>query len=332
MKKIWSLNNTERGMRKIFHRSRLSAPMSVCGLLLLTTIFLSCHKEKKENQQEDVLFSIDGNSLSLSDVESKIPVGIEPADSASLFDKIVDNWIETAVLAKLAESKLPDLEDIDSKVEAYRNRLIVAEYLRMMEESQRQKVSSDSVRAYYDAHKKELLTESPLVKVIYMKVASSSPGIEEIKELIFRATDDDIDQLEKNWMETALQYDYFGSTWIDWQTLADQIPYRFYDPDAFLQSTDNFETTYNGSTYIFHISDYLPTGSEQPYEFAANEISSMLERSKIGSYEDALVRSLVEKAIKEDRFVIVNYDPLKRSFINKSIKTTNKDTKIDEEI
>ena len=69
MKKIWSLNNTERGMRKIFHRSRLSAPMSVCGLLLLVTIFLSCHKEKKENQQEDVLFSIDGNSLSLSDVE-----------------------------------------------------------------------------------------------------------------------------------------------------------------------------------------------------------------------------------------------------------------------
>lgn len=330
MKKIWSVDNIERGMRINIHRSRLSAPINICGLLLLTTLLLSCHQEKREDPQEDVLFSIDGRSLTFSEVESKIPVGIEPADSASLFDKIVDNWIETAVLAKLAESKLPDLEDIDSKVEAYRNRLIVAEYLRMMNESQRYKVSPDSIRAYYDAHKGELLTESPLVKGVYMKVAASSPGIEEIKELVFRATEDDIDQLEKNWMETALQYDYFGGTWVDWQTLADQIPYRFYDPDAFLQSTDNFVTTYNGSTYIFHISDYLPTGSEQPFEFASNKISAMLERSKIGSYEDALVRSLVEKAIKEDRFVIVNYDPLKRSFINKSIKTTNKDININE--
>lgn len=327
MKKIRTANNIERGMRIRIHRSRLSATMKVCGLILLVSVFFSCGKGKQQDYEKDVLFSVDGKSLTMTEVESKIPVGIEPVDSAALFDKVVSSWLESAVLAQFAESKLPDVDDIDRKVEAYRNRLIVAEYLRMMREGQRQKVSGDSIKAYYNAHKRELLTESPLVKGVYMKVAASTPGIDKVKELIFRSSEEDIDQLEKNWMETALQYDYFGSTWIDWQTLADQIPYRFYDPDAFLASTNNFETTYNGSTYIFHISDYLPSGSEQPFEFASGRISSILERSNMARYEEALVKSLIDKAIKEDRLVVVNYDPLKRKFLHESIKTTNKDTK-----
>ena len=113
----------------------------------------------------------------------------------------------------------------------------------------------------------------------------------------------DIDRLENDWMEAALQYDYFGNKWIDWQVLADQIPYRFHSPDSFLESSRNFETTNNGSTYIFHISEYLPSGSVQPYEFAAAAITEVLEQSKISTYEKALVSSLVKKAVKDGRLV-----------------------------
>lgn len=322
-----SADKSGRGMRRKELRSRLCVPIQVCGFAALVSFFAACGGDKPVDDVGDILLRMDGKSLSLQEVVAKIPVGIEPADSAALFDRIVGNWIESAVLVELAESKLPDIDEIDRKVEAYRNRLIVMEYLGRMKESQRQKADDADIRAYYESHKRELLTESPLIKGVYMKVPSSSAGVDRIKELIFRSSEADIDQLEKDWMESALQYDYFGSTWIDWQTLADQIPYRFYNPDAFLETHKDFETTYGGSTYIFHISDYLPTGSEQPYEFAAGRIAALLDRSNITKYEEALVRSLVEKSVKEGRLVAVGYDPVKRTFLRKTHKQINKDTK-----
>lgn len=288
--------------------------MMVTWIFLSVISMISCRHEPVQPDDRDILITLNGKILTFQEVVSRIPVGIEPEDSAALFSVIVDQWVETEVLSELAESKLPNLEDIESKVENYRNRLIITEYLERMKESRSRDVASDSVRAYYEAHKRELLTESPLVKGVYMKISSNSTGKDAIRELIFRSSDEDIDCLEKDWMETALQYDYFGGTWVDWQTLADQIPYRFYDPDAFLKTTKNFETTYNGSTYLFHIMDYLPTGSVQPFDFASGRISSILEQSKIASYEKALVRSLIEKAKKEKRLVPGSYDPVSHTY------------------
>ncbi|MFG6425252.1 hypothetical protein [Lepagella muris] len=292
-------------------------------------IFLtcSCGGEKPADDSGDVLLSMGSKILTLHEVEDKIPVGIDPADSVALFREIIGNWVTTAVISEFAESKLPDMEEIDRRVEDYRNRLIVTEYLRRMKESRQPKISQDSIREYYDIHRNELLTESPLVKGIYIKVPSSIKGIDEIRQLVFSGTEEDIDRLENDWMEAALQYDYFGNKWIDWQVLADQIPYRFHSPDSFLESSRNFETTNNGSTYIFHISEYLPSGSVQPYEFAAAAITEVLEQSKISTYEKALVSSLVKKAVKDGRLVPGAYDPLRHTLVRRKTLTKNNETK-----
>lgn len=319
-------NREHKDIGYSFPMSKIAMSFNLLTIVLFAFISIGCSKEEVGETDDDILLVMDGKELTMQYVIERIPVGLDPADSIALFHKIVDGWIETEVLSELAATKLPDLEEIDKKVEAYRNRLIISEYLRKMKESKRQKVSQDDVKKYYEAHRKELLTETPLVKGVYIKVPSNSPGLQEIKDLIFRAGELDIDKIEKGWMETALQYDYFGSNWVDWQTLADQIPYRFYDPDAFLKSTKNFETSYNGSTYMFHIYDYLPRGSEFPYEFASDKITSMLEQLKIADFEEALVRSLVEKSLKEEKLIAVGYDPLKRQTLRRK-EMKNKDTK-----
>lgn len=147
-------------------------------------IFLtcSCGGEKPADDSGDVLLSMGSKIATLHEVEDKIPVGIDPADSVALFREIIGNWVTTAVISEFAESKLPDMEEIDRKVEDYRNRLIVTEYLRRMKESRQPKISLDSIREYYDIHRNELLTESPLVKGIYIKVPSSIKGIDEIRQ------------------------------------------------------------------------------------------------------------------------------------------------------
>lgn len=258
----------------------------------------------------DVLLCMGDSALTVDDVVRRIPVGISPSDSVALFHSITDNWVAGMVLADMAASKLPEIEDIERKVEAYRNRLIVAEYMKRMRDSRQFKVSPDSVRSFYDSHRAEMIAETPLVKGIYLKIPTSSIGIDDVRESVFSATEAGIDRLEKNWIGEAIQYDYFIDEWVDWSLIADQIPYRFYDPDAFLASTRNFETSADGQTYLLHVSDYLPAGSELPFEFASKRISAILEQAKIADYEQALVRSLIKKAINENRLQAVGYDPL----------------------
>ncbi len=297
--------------------NRFSSRLNKTIIISITSIIVilsSCGgKSYVSDKDSDILVSAGSKTLSKQDVLQKIPVGIEPSDSAALFHLIVENWIKSEVLSNLAETKLPDMSTIENKVREYRNRLIVAEYLKEMKDSKKFSVSEDSIRLFYERYKVEMLTESPLVKGIYLKVSSNLSEIEQIKELMSCGSDECIDRLEKLIMNEAVQYDYFKEDWIDWQMLADQIPHRFSDPDIFLKSNRNFATTYEGSTYLLHVSDYLPTGSIPPYEFAAIHISELLERTDMRKFEDNLVKSLVGKALKDGSLVAVGYDPLSRT-------------------
>lgn len=295
----------------------MSIPIAILtkkGRLTLVSallLFVGCGgKETMSQEDSDVLLRAGDEALTMKDVIRNIPVGIEPADSAAMFRQIVDNWVKSKVLSGLAERKLPDLTEIDNRVADFRNRLIVAEYLKEMKKGKAFKVSPDSIREFYDRNKQDMLIESPLVKGIYLKVAADRSNLEEIKNLVFCGSDECIDKLEKSAAGDAIQYDYFINDWVDWQTIADQIPYRFYDPDAFLKSTSNFETTYNGSVYMLHISAYLPSGSVPPYEFAAIQIGELMERTNIKKFEDSLVKSLVSRAISDGELVSVGYDPV----------------------
>lgn len=290
-------------------RSSLVFSFLATAALLITG---GCRKKTTpaEESEERVLLTIDGEQLTMESVVSRIPVGIDPADSAALFKEIVDVWVSERILGKLAQRQLPNIEEIERKAASYRNRLIAREYLRQMRESKEIKVPSDSVRRFYDVHKSELLTERPLVKGLYLKIPSSSEWLDEVRRLMADASDESMERIESHFGSEVLQYDYFANVWVDWQTVADLIPYRFYDPDAFLKSTRDFETSYNGSTYILHITDYLPSGSEQPFEFAKSKIEAILRQISLSAYEENLVVSLLEKGIKDGKVVKGEYDPV----------------------
>ncbi len=286
-----------------------------------------CGKSDGSPEYDDVLLSMGDSVLTLNDVVSRIPVGISSTDSAAIFERIVDNWIEGMVLTDMAKEKLPDLPEIEQRVNDYRNRLIVMSYLEKMRNNAGQKVHDDSIRNFYEKYHKEMLSEQPLVKGILLKFPESVNELGEIRRCVFTADSKSLDELERRWATDALQYEYFENTWVDWQKIAEQIPYRFFDPDAFVTSTRNFETSSGGSVYLLHISDYLPSGSELPFEFAAPRIRALLEQAKLAKYERALVESLVKRSIADEKLVVRGYDPVKRQLIKGGELRENKGKK-----
>ena len=242
--------------------------------------------------------------LTLEEVVDKIPSGLMPADSAAMFQSIVDAWMKDAVLAEFDEERLYDLNEIDRRVNDYRNHLIVLEYLTRMRETHKPKIEEEKIKEYYDRHHSELKLEAPLVKGVFLKINSSASGREEIKELITSDDPDKIDKLERNWLDQALEYNYFKDKWIEWETLSRMIPYRFGDAESFLTEHQYLETDYNDCSYYLSITDYLPAGEEEPFEFARIWISDILTKGALTDYENQLVNSLIEKAEKEKKLVV----------------------------
>jgi hypothetical protein len=149
------------------------------------------------------------------------------------------------------------------------------------------------------------------VKGIYIKVPSNAEQLSEIRKWVQSAKADDIDQLEKYGLKGAMQYDYFVDTWIAWQSVADLIPHRFADPETFLKPGYIFDTSYDGSEYLLHITDVLHTGTQMPLEYARDEITEALTDSRRESYDNNLLRSLYRKAVTDKKLKVSGYVPQK---------------------
>ena len=268
----------------------------------------SCGKKKEEDL--GVLMRFGEETITFEDVNEKIPRGISPADSASLFDAILDSWVKDMVLARFAEDRLIDTEAIDQRVREYRNQLIVQEYLSKMRETQSPNVPAEKVKEYYDTHRKELKLETPLIKGVFIKINSDFTGQEEIKKLLTSDTPESIDKLENDWMDKAVEYNYFRDKWVDLYAVEGMMPYNFGKPETEGQENKLYEAQYNDFTYYLLITDYLEVGEEQPFEYAKGWITNLLTQGYLSDYEHSLVNSLVEKAIKEKKLETPGYDPI----------------------
>ena len=267
--------------------------------LLAVILAIGCGRSKEENK--NLLVRYGDRELTYDEVVDMIPEGLHPADSAAMFHQLVDAWIRSEVLADFAEERLYDMEAIDQRVREYRNQLIVMEYLSRMRETQKPRIEEQKVKEYYDLHRGELKLEVPLVRGVFLKINSSAKGKEDIKNLISSDNPEDIDRLEREWLDLALEYNYFRDKWIDWETISMLIPHRFGNPDEFLRESDYFETEYGDCSYYLKVTDYMPSGEEQPYEYARNWIAEVLTQGALTDYENSLVESLVNKAVKEGK-------------------------------
>ena len=285
--------------------------ITVTILSAIVATLSSCGSKPVEAQGgDDILVTFGDSTLTKSDVLRRIPRGLDPADSAHLFSRIVDGWIRDLVLSDVAEKNISDPERIERMVEAYRNSLIVNEYLQSMSDKAGSHIPESRIREYYDANHEQMVLTQPLVKGAYLKVSENDESLDNLRRWMTQFTDESFDKIEKSGLRQASQYKYFKDEWHEWNVITDQIPYRFYDADAFVRSTKNFETNDGGSVYLLHISEYLPSGTEMPYEFARLKIREILRVSDIAAMRNNLMIDIYRQRIDEGKLRPGLYDPV----------------------
>ena len=293
---------------------RMSIVKGVVSLIasLLILAASSCSKKHQEAEGEgDILVTVGDSSLYVNDVEILIPYGLTPEDSAEMFDRIVEDWIETRVLEGVAKENIVDIERINRLTANYRNRLIVEEYLRKMGDNAPSDVNGSVAEEYYRQNGDSMILKQPLLKGIYIHTSEKDPELDNIRKWISSGSAEDIDKLEKRGLREATGYEYFTDRWVEWDALSRQIPVRVENADTFLMNHPDFETVRGGSVYILHVTDFVGSGKVMPKEFALRKISEMLSDRKKGEYMAGLKRQIYIKALREGTLKRGKYDLFK---------------------
>jgi len=259
----------------------------------------SCHEDKPVTAG-NVLATVGDKSLPRAQLQADMPAGLAPDDSIMFVRAYVRSWIDRTIISDIASHDI-DMKQIDRMVDDYRNELIMWEYTRRMFEAKgRRQIPEDTLRAYYDTHRDEFITQRPMVKGLYLKVDAEAPNLKEIRRLYRSKKQSDVDKLEKSLLSGAVHYDYFRDRWIDWEQIELRIPCDFgASGSQFLRSQRNLDFENDGFVYLLDINDILPAGSVMPYETALPLITDRYTYYDRRKYEAKLRKSLFDHAVEE---------------------------------
>lgn len=287
--------------------------LRIAAVVAVVAGALSCSgPDQAPADENEELVAFGDSALRLRDVISRIPAGLDPVDSLAMFGNLVDEWVRQMALADFAQKNLTDYDRIERMVDAYRTNLIVSSYLQSMAEQSQSVIEETRIKNYFEVNKENMVLEEPIVKGAFLKVNESDESLDRLRQWMSEFSDRSIDRIEEAGLRHASNYQYFKDQWMPWSEIAQQIPYRFFDADAFVKSQNNFETADGGSVYLLHISDYRLSGSIMPYEYARQVISEILESGDITSRTERLISDIYRRQIDEGLLRPGLYDPVAR--------------------
>lgn len=245
----------------------------------------------------DVLVRVGNTTLTKVELQKAVPAGLSAEDSANYVKVYVKDWIDAYLVSEIASEEI-DMAEIDRLTREYRDRLVLLEYRRRLYAAQSDSISEDSIRAYYDSHIKEFRLERPLIKGTYLKVPGDAANLRTLRRLYASADTADIDRLEKEVLKSAIHYDYFRDRWVDWEQVETRIPVDFGTaPDAWLARNRKLDTSEGSYTYLLYVSEYLPTGSPMPFDFARNLIVGRMLNARRQAFDEMVSRQLYTRAL-----------------------------------
>ncbi len=115
-----------------------------------------------------------------------------------------------------------------------------------------------------------------------------------------------LEKIEKYSVQNATLYDYFYDRWVDFNAIMENIPLRVSDPNAFLKANKFVEVADSSYFYLLNISEYLPSGSVAPYDYANTRIIEMLINQRKMDFLRKFEEDLYNDAIRKGKAKVIS--------------------------
>jgi hypothetical protein len=251
-----------------------------CGLFFIVflLLFSSCGRKEKE-----VIARVYNQTLTVEDLQDRIPVFDKNADSILIRKQYIDAWILRQILLFEAEEFLSGKEkDFEKEIEEYRQTLTIYAYEnKQVNHLLDKNVSDREITRYYEMHKTNFKLRQPIVMINYLKFPVGSQKIEAAKKLLFAAqrTEQEMKKLKDISAHHATNA-YLLDDWLLLDDILKEIPMEKERP--LFEKNQTFQITDSLNVYLIKILDFKINEGYSPLNIERdNIVKSILQQRRV---------------------------------------------------
>lgn len=268
-------------------------------LCLAIVLLASCGKKS-----DPVVAQVYEYKLYASEIQSFLPQGLSPNDSAALVRDYIDNWIKEKLVLHEAEKNLSAREkNFEKEMLSYRNTLLMSRYYDKLwlKDTANVQISEREISDFARSLDNRYTVEKEIVRVNYVKIPTNAPELEPVRKILFDET------LRKENKETlvkllgdSIEYLLDDDAWLYLDDLQNEVAFQIDAENvATHKDAQRIEKTVGDNTILLVILDYRSQRSvnETKEERAAAQMLLMNQRKT--QFINQYIQDLYDKAVKD---------------------------------
>jgi hypothetical protein len=257
-------------------------------------------------QKGRVVATVYGYSLYESDLADAVPSGLTTEDSTRRAENFINSWVREMLLLSKAQSNLPAQDkEMEKKLEAYRNSLIIYAYeTELVHQKLDTVVTEEEIATYYEEHAADFQLRDNIVRVIYVKVDNKAPNLPKVKNWVKSEKPADREELDKYCRQFATNYYLDDESWLLFDDLLKEVPIQTYNRELFLQNNRFIEVADSSSTYFLNIKGFMTRNSQSPLAFEKENIRNIILNKRKLELIDRMHDDLYKEAVNNNSIKI----------------------------
>ncbi len=257
-------------------------------IILICIISLKCKNQKDESPEDIVIARACGQELKFSEVIDLLYYNSDdPKDSIRALSVLAESWARDACFVKEAKDKLQKNTRIDELVESYRNSLYMDEYEKLVSrERPDTTITDEELMRYYQERRAEYKLESPIVKLVYVKIKKSNVQEEIFEPLWNSESKEQLQLLHKYCADHAEEFILNGDKWQKWSDIKNIFPTKLIDINNL---NKGLQQRWSDKTHYFYVKvfDLVKPNQDPPLSFVKEQATqSILHTRKVNILDD----------------------------------------------
>lgn len=281
-------------------------------ILVFALLAFSCKMTHQFSDAASELFrgeavaKVGNHKLYRNQLQSYIPTGVSPEDSASLAASYIKAWAEDLLLLDMAEEQLSkEDKDVSQDLEEYRRTLLKYRYEQLyINQRLDTLITEEEIQRYYDANPDRFRLERPLFKARYMIISEDARSLKTLKQKM--SSEDMMEVMEADSLGAYAAHKYADAadTWMDAITLAQELGTDYRTLLSSIKKQFAEMPDGNGNLRIAYIVEMVPEGKPAPVEYVTERIRDLILSNRKHKLEIGLEQDLLEDALRNQKFVI----------------------------
>lgn len=280
-------------------------------ILLYILVLAGCDRftsgPDPEQIKNNAIARVDEQYLFREDLATIFPEKISAEDSAQIAERFINNWIRKQLMIMESAKNVPyNQEELERKVQDYRNSLLIYEYEKQyVQKNLNKEIGTAEVEEYYNSNQDNFQLKQNIIKGIFIKVPKNAPKLANLRKFADLKQADDMAKLKSYAYRFATEFMVDDSVWVNFDELIVGTPLMSIPNKVqWLKNNKYVETNDEDYIYILNIRDYKINDELSPLEFVQDQIETIILNKRKTKLAAQLNENVFKNARDKNEFEI----------------------------